>query len=103
MTGSLDFLPQIDEEKCIGCELCVKMCPNQALGMVNGVAVVVNEAACDYSSICHEICPTQAIQLTFEILDSGKAKGGKSPTAKQSSAHNSKDFTNHFFYSGGVE
>ncbi|MFQ5577829.1 MAG: ATP-binding protein [Anaerolineae bacterium] len=85
MTGSLDFLPQIDGAICIGCELCVKLCPTHALGMVNGVAAVLNKTACDYSSVCHEICPTQAIQLSYEILSPRGTKGGDAidPTTKQ--------------------
>ena len=62
-----DFLPQIDTAKCIGCELCVKLCPNQALAMMGNVAVVANPKACDYVGACQEICPTQAISLTYEI------------------------------------
>jgi len=63
-----DFLPHIDAAKCIGCELCVKLCPNEALAMVKDVAVIINPAACDYSSACQEICPTQAISLTYELV-----------------------------------
>ena len=63
-----NFLPKIDAAKCIGCELCVKLCPNNALAMVKGVAAIVNPAACDYSSTCQEICPTQAISLTYELI-----------------------------------
>lgn len=62
------FLPEIDAAKCIGCELCVKACPNGALAMVNEVAVVANPDACDYASVCQEICPTQAISLTYELV-----------------------------------
>jgi ferredoxin len=63
-----EFLPQIDLAKCIGCELCVKVCPNQALALVDGVARVTNPDACDYSSACQEICPTEAISLIYEII-----------------------------------
>jgi formate hydrogenlyase subunit 6/NADH:ubiquinone oxidoreductase subunit I len=63
-----NFLPQIDAAKCIGCELCVKLCPNEALAMAKDVAVINNPAACDYSSACQEICPTQAISLMYELV-----------------------------------
>lgn len=63
-----DFLPQIDEAKCIGCELCVKFCPNQTLTMRDNIAVVANPKACDYVGACQEICPTEAISLTYEIF-----------------------------------
>ncbi len=65
---SLDFVPQIDPVKCIGCELCVKLCPNQTLTLVHEIASVAAPEACDYTGICQEICPTEAISLTYEIV-----------------------------------
>ena len=67
--AKLDFLPQIDPIKCIGCELCVKICSNQALAMDNNnIAVVANPQDCNYEAACQEICPSQAISLTYEII-----------------------------------
>lgn len=63
-----DFLPIIDTSKCIGCELCVRVCPNEVLAMIDEVAAVVNPAACTYSGVCQEICPTEAIDLVYEIV-----------------------------------
>jgi formate hydrogenlyase subunit 6/NADH:ubiquinone oxidoreductase subunit I len=63
-----DFLPQIDPTKCIGCDLCVGACPNQALSLVNNIADVTHPEACNYSGACQEICPTEAISLTYEIV-----------------------------------
>jgi len=63
-----DFLPQIDAAKCIGCELCVKLCPKQALTMRDNLAAVANPKACDYVGACQEICPAEAISLTYEIF-----------------------------------
>jgi thioredoxin reductase (NADPH) len=62
------FLPQINSDHCIGCELCIRACPHQVLGLVNGVAAIVNAEACTYSGICQEICPTEAISLVYEIV-----------------------------------
>ena len=66
------FLPQIDSLRCIGCELCAKLCPNHALAMRDDVPIVVKPSACDYSAICQEICPTEAVSLPYEIICSGK-------------------------------
>jgi formate hydrogenlyase subunit 6/NADH:ubiquinone oxidoreductase subunit I len=65
---SPDFIPQINPARCIGCELCVRLCPTQALSMVDDLATVANPEACNYSGICQEICPTEAISLLYEIV-----------------------------------
>ena len=70
-----DFLPQIDAVKCIGCELCVKICPNEVLAIKDEIAVVVTPEACDYTSVCQEICPTEAISLTYEIVFEKRGDG----------------------------
>ncbi len=72
----LDYVPQIDPVKCIGCELCVKLCPSDALGMINDVATFTAEEECEYSGTCQEICPTEAINLVYVIVFSGE-KGGR--------------------------
>lgn len=63
-----DFLPQIDSLKCIGCELCVHVCPQGVLMMIDDLATVINPEACTYTGACQEICPTEAISLTYEII-----------------------------------
>jgi Pyruvate/2-oxoacid:ferredoxin oxidoreductase delta subunit len=69
---NLAFLPQINDSKCIGCELCVRGCPNHALALINDIAVVVHPNLCNYTGICQEICPTEAISLVYEIVFSRK-------------------------------
>lgn len=69
-----DFLPQIDLAKCIGCELCVKLCPNNTLTMIQDIPIVSAPGACTYTGACQEICPTEAISLTYEIVVSREKK-----------------------------
>jgi formate hydrogenlyase subunit 6/NADH:ubiquinone oxidoreductase subunit I len=63
-----DYVPQIDSARCIGCELCVKLCPTNALGLVNDIAAVTAAERCTYTGICQEICPTEAISLRYIII-----------------------------------
>ena len=71
-----DYVPQIDSARCTGCELCVKLCPGHALGMIDGIAAVIAAEDCDYAGTCQEICPTGAISLAYVIVFS-EEKGGR--------------------------
>ena len=57
--------PVIDPLRCLGSSSCVSACPEDALGIVNGKAVLVNAAACIGHGACHAACPVDAIQLVF--------------------------------------
>ena len=63
--------PVVDHARCIGSGACVKVCPEQALGIVGGKAVLVNAAACIGHGACRLACPVEAISLVF-----GTAKRG---------------------------
>ena len=53
----------IDEEKCIGCGLCVNACHEGAIGMVNGKAKLLREDYCDGLGDCLPACPVDAISF----------------------------------------
>jgi thioredoxin reductase (NADPH) len=57
--------PVVDPGRCIGSSSCVKACPEQALGIVGGKAVLVNAAACIGHGACFAACPFDAIKLVF--------------------------------------
>jgi thioredoxin reductase/Fe-S-cluster-containing hydrogenase component 2 len=57
--------PVIDLARCLGSAACIKACPEQALGIVNGKAVLVNAAHCIGHGACKPACPVDAIQLVF--------------------------------------
>lgn len=50
----------IDEEKCTECEICVKVCP---LNAVNPQEGIISEKCCKCGT-CVEYCPTNAIELS---------------------------------------
>lgn len=54
---------KIDEEKCNGCELCVKACHEGAIQMVNGKAKLMRDDYCDGLGDCLPGCPTNAISF----------------------------------------
>lgn len=61
----LTLHPVIDTNKCIGSGACVKACPEHALGLVRGKAVMVQPDHCIGHGACETACPVEAISLVF--------------------------------------
>ena len=59
------FRPVIDEEKCVGCKRCWVFCPEAAIHMNDGKAVV-NYDYCKGCGICVEECTVGAIEFVKE-------------------------------------
>jgi thioredoxin reductase/NAD-dependent dihydropyrimidine dehydrogenase PreA subunit len=57
--------PIIDTDLCIGSSSCVKVCPENALGVIDGKAYLVNGAHCIGHGACLAACPVEAISLVF--------------------------------------
>ncbi|MFO1220346.1 MAG: NAD(P)-binding domain-containing protein [Burkholderiaceae bacterium] len=57
--------PVVDPLRCLGSSSCVTACPEQALGIVKGKAVLVNGSACIGHGACEKACPLDAITLVF--------------------------------------
>ena len=61
---TLSLHPVIDEGKCIGCEECVRGCPEQdVLATYRHKAVVVDAVECVGHGICERVCPVGAVTL----------------------------------------
>ena len=52
---------KIDTEKCNGCGACAKACLEDAIGIVNGKAVLLRDDYCDGLGNCLPVCPMDAI------------------------------------------
>ena len=52
----------IDQETCIGCGLCVTVCPSQTITMVDGKAQVTGDESI-YCGHCSAVCPVAAITV----------------------------------------
>lgn len=57
---------QVNKDLCVGCELCVKYCPRQAITSVmedDQLKVEVDATICHGCALCQTLCLTGAIQL----------------------------------------
>jgi len=61
------FRPEIDAEKCVGCRRCYIFCPEVAISMAEGKAVI-NYQYCKGCGICYEECPAKAISFEEEAI-----------------------------------
>ena len=64
----IPWLPTVEAEACIGCQLCYVTCGRGVYEMHEGVAVATEPMECAVGcSTCGNICPTNA--LSFPTLD----------------------------------
>lgn len=57
-------------EKCIGCTLCVRVCPSEAVELVGkgrSAEIIYHVGRCLFCGECVDICPTKAIETTKEF------------------------------------
>ncbi len=57
--------PLVDPLRCMGSGACAKACPEDALGVVNGKAVLISGSYCIGHGACRDACPVGAISLVF--------------------------------------
>jgi len=78
-------LPQVDETRCTLCDLCVEVCPCDAVELGEQGPIFSCPTICPIPDtciasangcrLCAEVCPTGAITCAFEIvLETGDVK-----------------------------
>jgi NAD-dependent dihydropyrimidine dehydrogenase PreA subunit len=66
--GSLHYLKnvvtlQMDQEKCVGCRMCLIVCPQAVFTMNKRRAIITNRDACMECGACARNCPTEALTV----------------------------------------
>jgi len=67
----------LDTEKCVGCSMCSRVCPNDAIKMVDykdKKCPQIDIGKCCFCALCAENCPTKALTMTSEIFLAGYDK-----------------------------
>lgn len=57
------YLAVIDEDRCIGCTLCIQACPVDAIVGANKLMHTVIESECTGCELCVEPCPVDCIDM----------------------------------------
>ncbi len=74
-------IAEVDEDLCVGCGICIKICPYNAISKDENGIVHVTEASCKGCGLCGATCPENAITshhfTTKQILAQILASGGK--------------------------
>ena len=52
-----------DISRCIGCGMCLEVCPHAVWKMENRIAVIADKNACMECGACMKNCPADAIEM----------------------------------------
>lgn len=67
--NATQYLRQINVDRCVGCDVCARICPPGALRIHHEdqrTFYVVDPARCDGCGLCLELCEVGAINMTRE-------------------------------------
>ena len=58
---------ELDQGKCVGCGMCILVCPHAVLALNNGTARIQNRDACMECGACKTNCPAEAIKVNAGV------------------------------------
>lgn len=64
MAAASRRLAAVSQNSCVACGCCLKVCPRDAIRIVNGCYAAVNPAACVGCGKCEKECPACVITMT---------------------------------------
>ncbi|MBN2395337.1 MAG: 4Fe-4S binding protein [Candidatus Atribacteria bacterium] len=58
-----------EREKCIGCRLCIKVCPSRAIEFIpEEKKIKIRIDRCIFCSQCNDICPVNCLHMSENFL-----------------------------------
>ena len=54
---------KLEQEKCVGCGVCLSVCPHAVWSLTNGKIEIANRDACMECGACARNCPTEALNV----------------------------------------
>src|SRR5690625_7957474 len=64
---------EVDGDRCISCEVCVDVCPADAIELTDG-QLIFDYAKCMYCGLCVDHCPEDALTQLNTIKESTRNK-----------------------------
>ncbi|MBF0259258.1 MAG: 4Fe-4S binding protein [Desulfamplus sp.] len=61
-----NYFAAIDEDECVGCEVCLDRCQMNALTINDDEKAVVNKERCIGCGLCVTTCPSEAVKLVLK-------------------------------------
>ena len=90
-TAESEKVLDYDYKKCIGCSICIALCPKKALqeGPLKEIAtgldappVLIDLDACSFCGMCVNFCPVKALNMTVqEKAKTAPTETGQEPLA----------------------